>query len=286
MPMKPPLSLMLRAILGLLLTLLVVPRVLAFPPALPHSIYGMARDESGNPLTTNATVVLTTSSGVSVSCQVVPGLQPGVNYRMTIPMDSAVRSDFYKAAALQPSVPFRLRVLIGGATFLPIEMSGDYSLLGQPGKETHIDLTLGEDRNGNGLPDAWELALIAARGWNVSLTNLTANSSPGGNGVTLLQEYVAGTYGFQDGSGLDLKVVRVDGSAPVLEFMAVRGRNYSIVGSADLKAWQIVSFQRANPGADPAIMENFQSDLVQLLQVSVPASDSKVGLRFFKLRIQ
>ena len=286
MPMKPSLSLLPRSILGLLLTLLVVPRVLAFPPALPHQIFGMARDEFGNPLTTNATVVLTTSSGVSVSCQVVPGLQPGINYRMTIPMDSAVRSDIYKTVALQPSVPFRMRVSMGGGTFLPIEMTGDYSLLGQPGKQTRIDLTLGEDRNGNGLPDAWEQALIAARGWNVSLTNLTANSSPGGNGVTLLQEYVSGTYGFQDGTGLNLNIVRVVGGAPVLEFMAVRGRSYSIIGSADLKAWQPVSFQRAEPGADPAVMGNFQADKVQLLQMTVPASGNQAGLRFFKLRIQ
>ncbi|MBI5800359.1 MAG: hypothetical protein HZA92_06475 [Verrucomicrobia bacterium] len=284
--MKTPMSLFRRGICGLVLTLLVAPSALAFPPALPHSIYGLARDEFGNPLTTNATVVLTTSSGVSVSCQVVPGLQPGVNYRMTIPMDSAVRSDFYKSVAQQPSVPFRLRVMIGGATFLPIEMTGDYSLLGQPGKQTQIDLTLGEDKNGNGLPDAWEQALIGARGWNVSLTNLTASSSPGGNGVTLLQEYVAGTYGFQDGAGLNLKVVRVVGGAPVLEFMAVRGRNYSVVGSADLKTWQAVSFQRAEPGADPAMMESFQSGNVQLLQVTAPVTGSQAGLRFFKLRIQ
>lgn len=284
--MKSSLSLMPRAILGLLLTLLVVPRGLAFPPALPHQIYGMARDEFGNPLTTNAIVVLITSSGVSVSCQVVPGLQPGVNYRMTIPMDSAVRSDIYKAVALQPSVPFRMRVSMDGATFLPIEMTGDYSLLGQPGKQTHIDLTLGEDRNGNGLPDAWEQALITARGWSVSLTNLTANSSPGANGVTLLQEYVSGTYGFQDVTGLNLNIVRGGGGAPVLEFMAVRGRNYSIVGSADLRTWHTVSFQRANSGADPAMVEDFQSELVQLLQVTVPASANQAGLRFFKLRIQ
>lgn len=284
--MKPLMSLMLRAILGPVLTLLVVPAALAFPPALPHQIYGMARDESGNPLTTNATVVLTTSSGVSVSCQVVPGLQPGVNYRMTIPMDSAVRGDFYKTIALQPSVPFRMRVMVGGATYLPIEMTGDYSLLGQPGKQTHIDLTLGEDKNGDGLPDAWELALIAARGWNVSLTNLTANSSPGGDGVTLLQEYVAGTYGFQDASGLNLKVVRVVGGAPVLEFMAVRGRNYSVVGSADLRTWRAVSFHRAEPGADPTMMGNLQSDRVQLIQATVPITGNQAGLLFFKLRIQ
>ena len=78
----------------------------------------------------------------------------------------------------------------------------------------------------------------------------------------------------------------MEGGAPVLEFMAVRGRNYSIVGSVDLKTWQTVSFRRAELGADPAMMENLQSQLVQLLQVTVPAAGSQAGLRFFKLRIQ
>lgn len=286
MSMKTPFSLTRRALLGLLLTLLVVPVARAFPPALPHQIYGMARDAYGNPLATNATLVLTTVSGVSVSCKVVPGLQPGVNFRMTIPMDSAVRSDLYKTTALQATVPFRIMVLINNTTNLPLQMAGNFAALGQPGQQTRIDLTLGVDTNGDGLPDAWELALLAARGWNTSLTNLTANSSPGGNGVTLMQEYVAGTYGFQDGTGLSLKVVRVVAGAPVLEFMAVPGRNYSVVGSANLKTWQNVSIQRAEPGADPALLDNFQADGVYLVQMTVPAAAGQAGLLFFKLRIQ
>ncbi|MEQ2007851.1 MAG: hypothetical protein ABMA26_13725, partial [Limisphaerales bacterium] len=224
----------------------------AFPPALPHTIYGMARDEYGNPLRTNAVIVLTTSAGLSVSARVDPELEPGVNYRLVVPLDSGVKSDAYKTGALQASVPFRIRVTINNATFLPLEMTGDYSLLGQPGKQTRIDLTLGEDTNGNGLPDAWERAILAARGWTNSLTDLNANSSPGGNGVTLLQEYVAGTYGFEDANGLSLTITRIEVGAPVLEFLAVRGRNYTILGSADLKVWGEVAFRPLLPDADPA----------------------------------
>ena len=219
----------------------------AFPPALPHTIYGMARDEYGNPLRTNAVIVLTTSAGLSVSVRVDPELEPGVNYRLVVPLDSGVKSDAYKTGALQTSVPFRIRVTINNATFLPLEMTGDYSLLGQPGKQTRIDLTLGEDTNGNGLPDAWERAMIAARGWNVSLAGLNGNSSPGGNGVTLLQEYVAGTYGFEDGNGLNLAIARVEAGTPVLEFLAVRGRNYTIVGSSDLKLWPHTASTQGKP---------------------------------------
>jgi hypothetical protein len=258
----------------------------AFPPALPHTIVGMARDEYGNPLASHATIILTSASGVSISCKVTPGLDPGVNYRMVIPMDSGVHSDFYKASALQATAPFRLRVVIGNKEWLPIEMAGDQSLLGQPGKQTRIDLTLGEDANGNGLPDAWESAMIAARGWDVPLTGLDPNSSPGKNGVTLFQEYIAGSYGFEDSTGLDLRIVKLNEGMPVLEFMAVRGRNYSVLGSADFKTWSSVAFRPVAAGAGEALIENYLSSSVQLVQVAVPVAASQSGVRFFKLRIQ
>lgn len=258
----------------------------AFPPALPHTIYGMARDEYGNPLRTNATIVLTTSTGATVTAVVDPDDEAGVNYRLVVPLDSAVKNDVYKTGALQGSVPFRIRVVINNATFLPLEMVGDYSLLGQPGKRTRIDLTLGEDTNGNGLPDAWERAMIAARGWNVTLGSLNGASSPGGNGVTLLQEYVAGTYGFEDGNGLNLAIARVEAGTPVLEFLAVRGRRYTIVGSSNLKSWNPVSFRPLLPDAGPDPVSNYLSPDVRLLQVSVPAPVTGAAPIFYKLQIQ
>lgn len=258
----------------------------AFPPALPHTIYGMARDEYGNPLRTNATIILTTAAGVSVSVQVNPELEPGVNYRLVVPLDAGVKSDAYRDIALQATVPFRIRVSINNTQWLPIEMAGDYSLLGQPGKQTRIDLTLGEDANGNGLPDAWERAILAARGWNVNLADLTASSSPGKNGVTLLQEYVAGTYGFEDANGLNLTIARVEGGAPVLEFLAIRGRVYTVVGSSSLKTWAPVPFRVLLPDADPEPVSTYLSPDVRLLQVAVPAPATGAAPLFYKLQIQ
>ncbi|NBR85663.1 MAG: hypothetical protein EBT61_09155 [Verrucomicrobia bacterium] len=260
----------------------------AFPPALPHTIYGMARDEYGNPLRTSALIVFTTSDGVSVSTTVDDSLEPGVNYRLVVPLDSGVKSDAYKTGAVQASVAFRIRVTVNNTTYLPLEMVGNYSTLGLPGKQTRIDLTLGEDTNGNGLPDAWERAMIAARGWNVNFTNLNANSSPGGNGITLLQEYVAGTYGFEDATGLNLAIARVDAGVPVLEFLAVRGRNYSIVGSADLKSWAPIAFRPLLPdvAADADPIGAYLSPDVRLLQVSVPAPVTGPAPLFYKLQIR
>ncbi len=263
----------------------------AFPPALPHTIYGMARDEYGNPLGTNATIVLTTSTGVILKATVDTDLEPGVNYRLTVPLDAGVRTDAYRGDAVNSTVPFRIKVSLNNTLLLPIEMSGDYSLMGQPGKQTRIDLTLGEDTNGNGLPDAWELAMISARGWNLTLANLRTNNMPGGGGVSLMQEYIAGTYAFEDDTGLNIKIARFDNGAPVIEFMAVRGRTYTIVGSADLKTWSTVSFKAdmtdPNTGLVQAqTVDNYESTTVKLMQVTVPAPASGPQPLFFKLRIQ
>jgi hypothetical protein len=202
-----------------------------------------------------------------------------------------MRTRFYKATALQATVPFRIQVAIGSTTYLPLEMAGDTSRLGQPGQQTRLNLTLGEDTNGNGLPDAWERAMIAARGWNLTLANLRTNSTPAGNGATLMQEYIAGTYGMEDDNGLNVKIVRIEAGKPVLEFMAVRGRNYSIVGSANFKAWLPVRFQA--PILDPATgetanrtIDSIQSTAVQLMQVTVVAEPGTPLPLFYKLRIQ
>ena len=265
--------------------------VSAFPPALPHTLYGMARDEYGNPLANNAVISLTTQGGITVSTKVVPGMSADANYKLIIPMDAGTSVDLYKSIALRSTVPFRIVVKIGTTQWLPIEMAGDYSLLGKPGQSTRIDLTLGEDTNGNGLPDAWERAMIAARGWHVSLAGLNANSSPGTNRVTLMQEYVAGTYGFEDANGLNLNIVRVEAGVPLLEFMSVRGRNYSIVGSTNLKVWTPVAFSGAI--TDPATgtvttetMDDFQSTAVKLMQVRVVPAPGTPPPLFYKLRIR
>lgn len=274
-----------RSLLAMLL-LSLAGVVNAFPPTLPHTIYGTARDEYGNPIGTNAIIVLTTQSGTTVSTRIEPEIEPGVNYRIVVPLDAGVKADPYKAGALSGTVAFRIRVTINGTSYLPFQMAGNYTLLGEPGKRTRIDLTLGEDLNGNGLPDAWERAIIAARGWNIGLDGLRADSSPGNNGLTLLQEYIAGTYGLQDENGLALDLIGVDQGVPLLEFLAIRGRTYSIMGSADLAAWQGLPFREVNSDQETPLVNTHLATSVRVIRVAVPPNSNQPATRFFKLRIQ
>lgn len=152
-----------HSILGcVIIGLLLVVPVLGFPPAPDHVILGMVRDEFGQPIELeNVSVVLMPDSGGALRTSLVPELSPGVNYRLTVPVDSGATLDPYKASALQPRVPFQISVVIAGISYLPIEMQGNLWALGEPAGETRLDLTLGEDLDGDGLPDAWERALLA-----------------------------------------------------------------------------------------------------------------------------
>ena len=63
--------------------------VCAFPPAPHHLVYGLVSDEMGETISLNtAQVILESSTGVQIRGLIVPNLEPGVNYRLSVPMDA------------------------------------------------------------------------------------------------------------------------------------------------------------------------------------------------------
>src|SRR5262245_43962568 len=111
----------------------------AFPPAPSHLIYGQVRDEYGVPLSvTNGIIILEATNNVQIMSTIVPNLEAGVNYRLNVSVDSGITPDPYKITALQPHVPFRIRVNIGAVNYLPMEMVANYATLGEPAGSTRI----------------------------------------------------------------------------------------------------------------------------------------------------
>ncbi len=266
-----------------------VPRsALAYPPAPPHIIYGIVRDELGNPLTVpGANLILETLAGPRLTTLVVSGLGPAKNYKLELPMDSGVTDDMYKPTAVRPAMQFRIQVRIGKNTYLPIQMKGDYSRIGLPGEETRLDLTLGEDSDGDGLPDAWELALIAKMGGGKSLKDIRPGDDLDGDRLSNLEEYISGTYALDPKDGFTLKAIDASHGVVRLEFTAVRERNYSVYGSVDMGSWTLVPFRFStdDPGV-PAARSYYQSTDVRPLQVDVDPQTGGESFRFFKLRVQ
>ena len=254
--------------------------VAAYPPAPHHLFYGMVRDEFGSPIAAGAEVILETLGGVQIKTTVIPNLEPGVNYRLAVPMDAGITADLYKPTALRPTVPFLVRVRIGTVNYLPIEMIGDMSRMGQPGQRTLLNLTLGEDTDGDGLPDAWERLL------NADLTKVKPGDDTDRDGLTNLQEYLAGTYAFDPKDGFTLNIVRMNGERPVLEFTAIRGRTYTLQGSPDLKTWTTQSFRIPAEGADAPTRGSYPAADVRKLQVESITAEGKPVPRFFRLMTQ
>ena len=259
----------------------------AFPPAPNHVIYGLVRNEFGDPLSLpSAQIILETITGVQITDNINPNREPGVNYRLSLAMDAGTTLDLYKPTALKPTIEFRIKVKIGTTTYLPIEMTANYANLGKPAQSTRIDLTIGEDSDGDGLPDAWERLLLAMLGGG-TLADIRPGDDADGDGISNLNEYLAGTYAFDPADGFRLNLVpRADGP-PLLEFMVVNGRTYTIHSSTNLQDWMPLPIKMAAEGAAGPSLPNYHATDVRTLQVEpIIPSELPSSRYFFKVQVQ
>lgn len=254
--------------------------VRAYPPAPFHLFYGMLRDEYGTPINSGAEVILETGTGIQIKAFVIPGIESGANYRLEVPMDSGLFSAPYMPTALRPTVPFRMKVRVGGVTYLPIEMAGDLRQLGESGQRTRLNLTLGEDSDGDGLPDAWERLI------NPDISKVKPGDDADKDGLTNLQEYFAGTYAFDPANGFALSIVGIHQGRPQFEFLAINGRTYTLLGSTDLKNWEALAFRLSTEAASVPARASFATDSVQKVRIEALPSENGTPPAYFRLKLQ
>jgi hypothetical protein len=259
----------------------------AYPPAPYHLLYGTLRDEYGTPLMSDqAQVIIATPSGVQLMTTVIPGIGFDLNFELKVPMDAGLTADPYEANALTTGAAFQMYVVIGQTTNLPIQMVGNFSHLGQPGQQTRIDLTLGVDSNGDGIPDAWELAFLAAIGSSLNLTNLNPGLRLTGDGLTLQQEFLAGTFPFDPQQPFILTLVALNEGSPLLQFTAMTGRYYTLLGSPDLQAWTPLTFLLPAEGTNGAAHEYYFAPRIQTLQIQAIPPATGPTMQFFRMVLQ
>lgn len=259
----------------------------AYPPAPDHIFYGVVRDENGDPIVdSKAQVILRTAAGTNLVIKITPGVEPGMNYKLRVPMDAGLTADVYRPTALKPQVPFKVQVRIGTTTYLPIEMTGDYAQLGLPGRRTRLDLTVGRDSVGDGLPDAWKRILIAQSGQQLTLQDIRPQDDFDGDGMSNLSEYYAGTYAWDPADALTLRVTDQRGEETRMAFLAITGRSYTVLGSDDMKAWTQVGFRVESPDREGAERQFYSATDVRemLVVVKTPAAESPK--KFFKLALR
>jgi hypothetical protein len=276
-------------IIGLRIVLVVglwlVPAARAFPPAPDSLVYGMAKDQYGTPLmNAGDSVILQTPSGVQVTAVIQPNLAVGVNYAVRVPMDAGIMGAPYVTNALTAATLYKLYVVVGATTNLPIEMTGAYSALGNPSQTTLQNLTLGTDANGDGIPDAWETLFLQEIGTNIALANLNTNADYAHDGRTLWQEYLLGNYPYNPTNDFTVTIVSQTAGSVVLAFTSMTGRTYTAYGSSDLKNWTPLSF--TVPAAGPAVLTSYYASNIQPVQIQTIQPANAPQAQFFRLQLQ
>lgn len=269
-----------------LLILCLATAVHAYPPAPFHRIYGSVRDEQGNPLATGVgTIILSGTAGAEIIRSTSDtGLGVGINYSLSVPMDSGTTTQLYTVSSLRPLLPFTIRVVINNVSYVPMQMVGATWNIGAPSASTRLDLTLGVDSDGDGLPDQWENNLIDGdlSGLLTSLADVDPNGDLDNDGSTNLDEYIAGTYALDPNDKFSLRIISVNEEVAHLQFLGITGRTYGIKSSTTLGSSNQQAFSTEPSGENPTLY--YRSDDVRIINAYVPVDEQ--GKAFFTLETQ
>lgn len=120
------------------------------------------------------------------------------------------------------------------------------------------------DRDGDGLPDEWEIA----HGTDPTVPD--ADRDPDGDGLTNAEEFLAGTHPNDAASNLSMAVTTLGPTSITLEFVARAGRSYTVLFKQSIEdaAWTRLTDVPAAP-----------EDHVETVVDPAPA----VGARFYRL---
>jgi len=238
----------------LLLLLLAASSSQAFPPAPYYTLYGVVRDQVGQTVTAEGAEVILLKGGVEVGRTPINSTLIDQNYELQMRLDqNRSGTTFYTDKAVAAGGLFSLVVSMNGALFYPIEVAGNLTA-GKGGERVKLDLTLGEDKDKDGLPDVWEAWQLYQAGlspdengnWNLAL--IDRNGDFDQDGQNNLLEYLAGTFAGDATETFGLTIKEKLAQHVRLEFYAITGKVYTIESTLDLKTWTRVPFAVGAPG--------------------------------------
>jgi hypothetical protein len=219
----------------------------AFPPAPYYTLFGVVRDQVGQTVTAEGAEVILLKGGVEVGRTPISSALIDQNYELQMRLDqNRSGTTFYTDKAVAAGGLFSLVVSMNGALFYPIEVAGNLTA-GKGGERVKLDLTLGEDKDKDGLPDVWEAWQLYQAGlspdengnWNLAL--IDRNGDFDQDGQNNLLEYLAGTFAGDATETFGLTIKEKLAQHVRLEF-------YTIESTLDLKTWTRVPFAVGAPG--------------------------------------
>jgi len=177
-------------------TLVLVTAAQAGLPLSPTITYGLIRDEFGQPLNSDAQIKLVKVAEPEIVCaqyDVNGQFQPGVNYRLSLELESA--APLWRPYAALVGTPMQIIVTVGGVVkpLMPIP----YFNAPAAGIARRVDFATAVDSDGDGLPDAWEEMMVAwSEGFFTSILDINPLDDSDDDGMNNRDEYLAGTLPF------------------------------------------------------------------------------------------
>lgn len=259
------------------------PSARAFPPAPYYTVFGDVRDEFGNLISAGGGSVIFSVNTREIARYPVTGVTGAdYNYQIRMRMDmSRLGTSSYSSLAVNTGATYTLAVDIGGVTYLPLEMTTPPSV-GNAADRRRINLTLGQDSDRDGLPDAWEQMQLYMAGLDLAnLGSIAPGGDLDGDGLSNFQEYIAGTYASDPTETFYLKIKSASATAAVVEFFTITGKTYAMEQSSDLKTWSPVTF---SVGATTASSAHVATGVGPVeAQVTKTEADAKV---FYRLKVR
>jgi hypothetical protein len=257
---------------------------LAFPPAPYYTIYGNVRDEYGNLIPANgSTVVFFYNSAEHSQYSITSVGDKDFNYEIRMKMDmNRSGTSVYDSLAVNSGVAYTLAIDIGGVLYYPIEISTPPAV-GNPADRRRLDLTLGEDSDKDGLPDAWEQSQLFHAGLNPSdLSLISPRADFDKDGISDQQEYISGTYATDAVDFFYLRMVGLSDQNALVDFYGITSKTYTIESSTDLASWSPVSFSMQVGGSTISSYVATQVGVVRAY-IHVSAAAQKV---FYRLKVR
>lgn len=217
----------------------------AFPPAPYYTVYGDARDEFGYLIPAGGTTVVFYYGGAEFARYPISAVSDrDFNYEIRMKLDmNRAGTPVYNSDAVNSGTLYTLAIDIGGELYHPIEVT-TAPKVGNPADRLRLNLTLGEDTDGDGLPDAWERMQLYYAGLDFNnLSLIGPNGDLDLDGLNNLQEYYAGTYATDGHDTFYLKMKEIAETEAIFEFFAITSKTYRLEKSADFVTWTATDFK-------------------------------------------
>jgi len=247
----------------------------------------MVRDQVGQTVTAEGAEVILLKGGVEVGRTPITSNRIDQNYELNMRLDhNRSGTTFYTDKAIAAQGLFSLVVSMNNELFYPIEVSGNLTA-GKGGERVRLDLTLGEDKDKDGLPDTWEAWQLYLAGlypdengnWDLSL--LDKNGDYDKDGQSNLMEYIAGTFAGDATETFSLTIKEKLPQSVRFEFYGITGKVYTIESTLDMKTWTRVAFAVGAPSTE---VNGYQAANVGIVSVfTAPRSSTS---EFYRLSVR